>query len=144
VFGRLLLDGDGLYDGSTRRLDAIFSCPAPCVVDSVSFYGVAEGGDVTISVDGVVTVVPTAAGQTASEVAEAVAAAVGGGAVAEGDRVVTWGTIDSVLLNDPGLFLQPQVPALSAPALGMLMALLALAAAARPGRRSSSRSGHPS
>jgi spore coat protein A len=109
--------------------------PACLLEDSVSFYGFAQGGDVTITVDGVVSVVPTTAGQSSSEVAEAVAAAIGGGAFADGNRVVTTGTIESVVLNDPGLSLAPPVanpvPALSPLLLAGLAALLVLGALAR-------------
>jgi cysteine-rich repeat protein len=114
--------------------------PACLLEDSVSFYGTAQGGDVTVTVDGVVSVVPTSAGQSSIQVAEAVAAAIGGGAFADGNRVVTTGTIESVVLNDPGLSLEPPtsipVPALSPPALGALALLLALSVVvlARRGR----------
>jgi spore coat protein A len=104
-------------------------CSQACELeDGVSFYGQAQGGDVTLTVDGVLQVVPTSAGQTPGQVAADVAAAIGGGAFAAGNRVVTTGTIESVLLNDAGLSLTPlfSVPALSAPGLALLALLLAV------------------
>jgi spore coat protein A len=88
-------------------------CAASCEIeDSVVISGAALGGDVTITVDGVVVVVPTTNGQTSDQVATSIAAAVnadptlaGNGVTAftDGSRVVTTGTIDSVVSNDPGL-----------------------------------------
>jgi cysteine-rich repeat protein len=129
-------------DGNTTAGDG---CADSCESeDSVTFLGVAAGGDVTITVDGVVVVVPTSAGQTTSQVAAAVAAALdadpilsGAGvtAFADGNRVVTTGTIDSVVSNDAGLSIAPPpVPSLSPPALALLalgMGLAVLLAARR-------------
>ncbi|MHC4429317.1 MAG: multicopper oxidase domain-containing protein, partial [Planctomycetota bacterium] len=79
--------------------------PACEIEDSVSFYGSAEGGGLQLTVDGELVSVPTTAGQTTAQVAQAVAAAIeshpvlsGNGvtAFADGNRVVTTGTIGSV------------------------------------------------
>jgi spore coat protein A len=116
-------------------------CSASCdIEDSVSFGGAAQGGDVTITVDGVVVVVPTSAGQTAQQVAEAVAAALAADPTLSaagvttgrfGVRVVTTGTIDSVVLNDAGLSIEPApVPSLGPLALALLVGLMLLLAIA--------------
>jgi spore coat protein A len=113
--------------------------PACEIEDSVSFYGSAEGGGVDITVDGVLVSVPTTAGQTTAEVAQAVAAAIeadpvlsanGVTAFADGNRVVTTGTIESVSITDPGLSTTPLrfLPALSPTALGMLVSFMAVLA----------------
>jgi spore coat protein A len=112
------------------------------VRDGVSFYGTAQGGNVEITVDGVLVVVPTTAGQTSEQVAQAVAAAILAdptlsaaevAAFADGNRVVTTGTIDSVVVNDAGLSTVPitEVPSLSPAAVAVLVgAICALAAIA--------------
>jgi cysteine-rich repeat protein len=99
--------GDGCSDGCELE-------------DSVSFYGVAEGGDVTLTLDGVVVV-------AAAILADPTLSAAGVGAFADGSRVATTGTIDSVVLNDAGLSLTPVfgVPGLAPIALLLLAALLA-------------------
>ncbi|MBW2389447.1 MAG: multicopper oxidase domain-containing protein [Deltaproteobacteria bacterium] len=106
-----LVDGDG--------------CSADCLVeDSLWVSGDAEGGSVDVTVDGVPLSVATVSGQTSSQVAAAIAAAIeadptlsaaGVTAFASGDQVVTTGTIDSAESFDPGLFLSgvPLVPVLS-------------------------------
>jgi cysteine-rich repeat protein len=117
-------------------------CAATCELeDDVSFYGSAEGGDVELTVDGVLVSVLTTAGQTTDQVAQAVAAAIeadptlsasGVTAFAEGNRVVTTGSIESVTVNDPGLSTEPlptPVPALSPIALGLLVGSVGLVGA---------------
>jgi cysteine-rich repeat protein len=113
-------------------------CAPSCEIeDSVAFFGLAQGGGVELTVDGVLVSVPTTAGQTTAQVAEAVAAAIeadpvlsasGVTAFADGNRVVTTGTIESVSIDDPGLSTEPSiaVPALSPLALGLLASLFVL------------------
>jgi cysteine-rich repeat protein len=123
-------------------------CAPTCLIeDDVSFYGIAEGGGVELTVDGVLISVPTTPGQTAGDVAQAVAAAIetdpvlsasGVTAFADGNRVVTTGAIESVTINDPGLSTEPQpalVPALSPIPLGLLVVSLGLSIALVRGRR---------
>ena len=109
----------------------------------MSFYGQAVGGNVTITVDGVLLVVPTTAGQLGGAVAAAVAAALaadptlsasGVTAFADAQRVVTTGTIDSVVVNDAGLSTSPSalVPGLSG--LGLVLLAGALVVTARQRR----------
>jgi cysteine-rich repeat protein len=129
-------------DGGTLPGDG---CSAACEIeDSASLYGTAQGGSVDITLDGVALVVPTSAGQTAAQVAAAVAAAIeadptlqqaGVSAFADGNRVVTTGTIDSLALNDPGLSLAPPIPGLTVPAVLALAGLLALVSLAWLRRR---------
>jgi spore coat protein A len=119
-------------------------CSDTCEIeDAVSFYGQAQGGDVTITVNGVLLVVPTTPGQLGGAVAAAVAAAIeadptlsaeGVTAFADGQHLVTTGTIDSVVVNDPGLSTSASalVPALSG--LGLLVLVGALVVTARQRR----------
>jgi cysteine-rich repeat protein len=127
-------------------------CAPTCVLeDDVTIYGTAEGGGVEVTVDGVQVSIPTTAGQTSEQVAQAIAAAIeadpvlsanGVTAFADGNRVVTTGSIDSVTLNDPGLSAEPPmilVPALSPVSLGLLViALGGIAALAGTRRHSTS------
>ncbi len=97
--------------------------------------------------DGVLVVVPTTAGQTPEQVAQAVAAAIvadptlsaaGVAAFADGNRVVTTGTIDSVIVNDAGLSTVPitEVPSLNPAAIaGLVGVIFALGAIALRRRR---------
>jgi cysteine-rich repeat protein len=123
-------------------------CAPTCVIESdVSIFGTAQGGGVALTVDGVLVSVPTSAGQTSEEVAQAIAAAIeadpvlsanGVTAFADGNRVVTTGTIEDVTINDPGLSTEPiltPVPALSPISLGMLVVALGSAAALAGTRR---------
>jgi cysteine-rich repeat protein len=105
-------------DGNTADGDG---CSASCdLEDTLTLYGVAEGGNVTITVDGVVLVVPTSQGQSASQVVSDIAAAIeadptlsaaGVSAFASGTTLVTTGSIESVVVNDPGLAVPAEVPA---------------------------------
>jgi spore coat protein A len=128
---------EGCDDGNTTPWDG---CSAACEREnSLVFYGSAEGGDVQVTVDGVVVTTLTTAGMDAAAVAAVVAAdieadptlaAMGVAAFADGSRVLTVGTIEAVVVNDPGLSVVPMtfLPGLSAPAFALLIALLTLAA----------------
>ena len=133
---RVLEPPEGCDDGNVVPGDG---CASTCEIESdFSFYGSAEGGGVELTVDGVLVSVPTTEGQTAEQVAQAVAAAIeadpvlsasGITAFAEGSRVVTTGTVDSVTVNDEGLSTEPipgPVPMLSPVSLGMLVVSLGL------------------
>jgi spore coat protein A len=134
-------------------------CAPTCVLeDDVSIYGTAQGGSVDVTVDGVLLSVTTSTGQTGADVAQAIAAAIaadpvlsaaGVTAFADGNRVVTTGTIENVTVDDPGLSTEPiviPVPALSPISRGMLgvalgaMAALAVRRSAHAGQRPSRRS----
>ena len=124
-------------DGNTVAGDGCY--PTCELEDQVDFYGVGEGGAVEITVSGVLLSVPTSPGDDPVAVASAVAAAInadstlqglGITAVAIANGVVTNGSIDSVMITDPGLRTAPEgVPALSPGGLtGLLVLLLATAA----------------
>jgi hypothetical protein len=98
----------------------------------VVFSGVAQGGQVRITIEGRLLVVTTLAGWSAGQVALAVAAAIdadpvlaaaGIGGAALGPQVATEGTLDALEITDPGLGGGPPAPV---PTLGVL-ARLALA-----------------
>jgi len=125
-------------DGNTTWGDG---CSATCdLEDSFTIYGLAEGGSVSVTVDGVLVSVTTTAGQWQSVLAAAVADAInndetlsqqGVSAVAIGNRVVTNGSIESVVITDPGLSENPlfAVPSLAPWGLAAVSALLLVVAA---------------
>jgi cysteine-rich repeat protein len=100
-------------DGNTRIADG---CSAGCDLEEyVEFAGVASGtggGRVDLSLAGVLIRVNTVAGQTAAQIAQALADAInadgtlqglGVGAVAVGNRIVTTGDITALDIRDNGL-----------------------------------------
>ena len=108
--------------------------------------GVAEGGTVSVTVEGEIVTVTTSAGQSSSDVAAALAAAInanltletaGISAVANDFRVYTNGAIGTTDIADPGLSLALPSGVPAAPAWGLvaMAALLLLAVAARSLRR---------
>ena len=97
------------------------------------FSGTAEGGTVEFTIDGVMLVVVTTAGQSAATVAANVAAAInadatlsglGITATAVGGIVTTNGSVTAALIADPGLSHAAAVPALSLWGLALLIGLL--------------------
>ncbi len=110
-------------------------CAFDCRGTEVSFYGTAEGGDVQVTVDGVVVVTITTAGMDAVAVAAAVAAeiaadptlsAAGVTASADLNVVTTSGVIELTVINDPGLSQTPPtyLPVSTPGALVLLVVLL--------------------
>ena len=106
--------------------------------DTVSdweFFGTAHGGTIDFTVNGVALQVITIAGQTADQVAAAVAAAINGNttlasmgvtASANGSQVTTNGTITSVTNNDPGITQDlPTIPTVSFWGAAALVGMLA-------------------
>ena len=105
--------------------------------------GTAQGGTLTLNVEGVLVVVATTAGQTAEEVAAAIADAInandqlsslGVAAVPNGSQViVSGGLLAAPGVSDPGLAVSvvKNVPSLSVAALALLGALLAASGAWR-------------
>jgi spore coat protein A len=142
-----VLCGDGEFDASEECDDGNLvsgdGCYATCdLEDSLTLYGLAQGGSVSVTVDGVLVMVTTSAGQTPGDVVAALAAAItanstlagqGISAVAIGDRLITNGTLGATTVADPGLSTQPPpaVPSISAWG-SALAALLMLLAARRP------------
>jgi spore coat protein A len=120
-------------DGNTVDGDG---CSADCLIeDTLSVFGVAQGGDVEVTVDGRLLVVPTTFGQTASQVAADIAAAINGDPVlsgagvtafAVGRSVVTTGIIESSVSNDPGISFSgaPEVPSLTKGSLALVAGLM--------------------
>jgi subtilisin family serine protease len=110
---------------------------AGAVPDPVStevFSGTAEGGTISLTVDGVPLQVTTTADQTASEVAQAVADAINSAlseqgiiAIAFGNSVTVNAAISDLVINDPGMVhgaAALPVPALSSLGLVLLVGLL--------------------
>ncbi len=112
--------GDGVVDATElcddRNVVGNDGCSAGCDVEEyVELTGTATGGGpprVDVTVSGVLIRITTVAGQTAAEVAQAIAAAInadpvlqglGVSATAVGSRVVTNGDITSVDVRDNGL-----------------------------------------
>ena len=126
--------GEECDDGGTSSLDG---CSATCESEDIwGFGGTAVGGfTVDFSVDGVALQITTVAGQTAADIAQAVATAInsdltlqglGVNAFSSGSEVATDGNLTNLVLNDPGLTQTPplEVPALSPPGLIAVLALL--------------------
>jgi len=97
-------------DGGTAALDG---CSASCQAEEfLELSGTASGGSVSITLSGIVVTVTTSAGQTAAQIAQALADAIdantalqvaGVSATAQGNRVVTNGDITSVTIADAGV-----------------------------------------
>jgi spore coat protein A len=141
-----VLCGDGELDATEEcdddNLISGDGCYATCdLEDSLTLYGLAQGGSVSVTVDGVLVTVPTSPGQTPADVVAALAAAItadstlagqGVSATPIGDRLVTNGTLGTPNVADPGLSTQPPaVPSISGWGLG-LAALVMLLLARRP------------
>jgi cysteine-rich repeat protein len=98
-------------DGNVEAGDG---CSADCRLEDATWvYGLAQGGGVAVTIDGVLLNVPTTAGETGAQVAAAIAAAIhadptlsatGVTAFAQGNRLVTTGTIESTVSADPGIY----------------------------------------
>ena len=115
--------GDGFISPGEEcddtNLIALDGCSELCLAEaSYLFNGIAEGGSVQTVINGVTLSVTTSAGETASQVAEKVAAAVmedvslaglGISASANGAQFITSGIIDSITIDDPGLA-APELP----------------------------------
>jgi hypothetical protein len=121
-------------------------CNALCELeDTFALFGVAEGGSVGITVDGVALAVPTLAGQSAAEVLAALAAAVGADPVlmaqgttafVQGNALVTNGIVTGASIADDGLGAMAAPPVPATPAWGpMALAAALLLAAASAVRR---------
>jgi cysteine-rich repeat protein len=139
-----VLCGDGELDASEECDDGNLvsgdGCYATCdLEDSLTLYGLAQGGSVSTSVEGVPIGVATTAGQTPADVVAALAAAIGADptlsaqgitAVAIGDRLVTNGMLGATTVADPGLSTlpPPAVPAISAWGFALAALLMLLAA----------------
>ena len=122
--------GEQCDDGNLLDVDG---CSRTCRNENNhTFSGTAAGGSVAISVEGVALVVSTSAGESAAQVAANVAASIeadttlsslGAVATAIGEQLVVAGSIDSLVISDPGLAPPPVPLGGLAPAL-LLLALL--------------------
>lgn len=101
------LVGDGCTPGCEAETELVLS-------------GLAAGGSVTLTIDGVTLVVDTLSGQTPLQVIENIEAAINahpylaalrGTATSAGPILTTTGEVTSVVLSDPGLSDAPAVPA---------------------------------
>ncbi|MDP3937875.1 MAG: multicopper oxidase domain-containing protein, partial [Deltaproteobacteria bacterium] len=149
--GNLVLEpGEECDDGNEASGDR---CSATCEAeDFLILGGTAEGGSVDLTVDGEVIMVTTTPGQTAAQVAAALAdainnnanlAAAGVTAVSTGNTLFTTGVITNVNINDAGLQEQ-MIPALSPRGVLAFAAILGLfTAAGLLRRRSAARARHP-
>lgn len=138
--------GDGVVEGAEQCDDGniigLDGCSQLCRNENqYVFSGTAEGGSVDFTVDGYQVTLLTSAGQTATDVANAMAAAINGdpdlfalGAAATGvgALLVVAGSIDSVTIGDPGL-----VAAVPLSPIGIPFLLVALVASALLGFRRS-------
>jgi cysteine-rich repeat protein len=108
-------------DGGTVDGDG---CSATCQLeDETSFFGIAVGGQtIAIDVDGQTISIPTTAGQTAADIAGALAAAInadptlqslGIAALAIDNRLVTNGTLSNLTIGDTGISTTMVVPLLT-------------------------------
>jgi cysteine-rich repeat protein len=145
VCGNAQVDsGEECDDGGTTGADG---CSAVCEVETfLSLFGTAEGGSVSLTVDGVVIQVTTTTGQSAADVLDAIATAINtdptlqslgiSASVSDGE-LVTDGEVTDVTLADPGLSEQPveNLPALGLPGRVLLVALLAASLALATRRR---------
>jgi hypothetical protein len=135
--------GEQCDDGNGAAFDG---CSATCRNEThLSIYGVAMGGSVSATINGVLVTLPTSAGQSAAQVAAALAAAIqangtlaaaGVTAVALNGQLAVTGNVTAFVLADAGLLHAPiPVPNLSPVGSGLLVSVLALFAAWRLRRR---------
>ena len=112
----MLQVGEQWDDGNAADFDG---CSATCRPETLlAICGTAQGGSVSVTIDGVLVSVPTNAGQSAVQVAAALAAAIeanptlaanGVTAVARGGQLAVTGSLTSFILDDPGLFVSPPI-----------------------------------
>lgn len=111
-------------DGGTTSGDGCFeTCQ---LEDQFWLFGIASGGSISVTVDGATVVVPTSAGESAADVAAAVAAALnvdptlsdlGVAADSSSSQMFVTGTIEDLTVLDPGLgYRAPQTKLLASDA----------------------------
>jgi cysteine-rich repeat protein len=125
-----LQPGEQCDDGGTSFFDG---CASNCRIETAlpPITGTANGGTVTVTIDGVAVQIATTLGQSASAVASALAAAINASTAlsalydissAQTNQVVITGTLDSLVFDDTGLNPPALVPGLG----GVARALLSL------------------
>jgi len=129
-----LQPGEQCDDGGTQSFDG---CAANCRIETrlPPLFGVATGGTVTATIDGVVVQISTVAGQDGAAVASALAATINsssqiqalyGVATAQSGNVAITGSLDSFAVDDAGLN-PASIPALAPAARALLwLGLLAV------------------
>jgi extracellular elastinolytic metalloproteinase len=138
-----LQPGEQCDDGGSAFFDG---CASNCRSEDLlpAFVGTAQGGTVTATIAGVAVQITTTMGQSSSDVAAALAAAINAStalqalqvvAATQTNRVVVSGVLDSFALDDAG-FAPPGVPALGGAARGLLALLMGSAAIGFSRRRS--------
>ena len=130
----LLQAGEQCDDGNAVPFDG---CAAICRYETLlEIYGTAQGGSASVTIDGVLVSIPTTPGQSAAQVAAALAAAIeadpvlaaaGIAAEAQAGQLAVTGNVSAFTLGDPGLSQQPPVPVPSLSPAGGLLAVAALA-----------------
>jgi cysteine-rich repeat protein len=110
----LLQAGEQCDDGNAAAFDG---CSAGCRAETLlSIYGIAMGGSASVTVDGVLVTVPTSTGQSAAQVAAALAARSGdpvlAAAASQRRRAASsvTGSVSAFTLGDPGLSQQRPCP----------------------------------
>jgi hypothetical protein len=114
VAAALCPDGFYLFESTANASPGAPNLGSPdCLIGShVSLFGTAQGGEIRITIEGTLVVLITLAGQSAEDVAIALAAAItsdptlssaGVSASALGSQVAINGTVDSLVIDDPGL-----------------------------------------
>lgn len=136
VCGNALIDlGEECDDGGTAAADG---CSAACQVEAfLELFGNAQGGSVSLTVDGVPVQVTTTAGESAEDVLAALVAAINADPTLQGlgttaslvaGSLVTDGAVADLVIGDPGLSqtsASTSVPALGPSGAALLIALLA-------------------
>ena len=131
-----LQSGEQCDDGGTAFFDG---CASNCHSETLlpAFSGSAAGGTVTATIDGVAVQITTTSGQTAADVATALAAAINAStalqalfdiAASQTNQVVVTGNLDSLVIADAGLN-PTSVPALGTSGRALLALGLILSAA---------------
>jgi uncharacterized protein (TIGR03382 family) len=125
--------GDLTCEGDETPLNCEVDCGPP-ILTSWKFFGIAEGGGtIDLIISGVPLQVPTTEGESAAEVALAVAAAInndptlsslGVTATSVGNQVTTSGSLDHISSTDAGITTY-DVPALSGSGIALALLLLA-------------------
>jgi hypothetical protein len=102
--------GPSAASGAAPSSTALIAGPVPDPMYKEVFSGTAQGGSISFAAAGLLLQVTTTAGQTAAEVAQALADAINGAlsaqgitATAQGNSLTVNAPISDLLINDPGI-----------------------------------------